>query len=386
MASPVENIINSWLTNVVTKSNWTEGILHTDTMFSLGMNDINIYNIANNNCVLTELQTVSVDNPFNTGQELVITNTGYASPNLGGFSFDDIAFSDRVIITRFWAKIPIGYQVDFFGDEIGDNAISYWYSSNQGTGVFTEYVNILICGNTGTFSKANSFALFGEAGTIENPITWSIASASSYDLSSSYYQYFQTNRISEDLAVTTLDLDVTKSVLVNVKKNVDVTYKAIYSNVEFEETEGYKLDIGGNLVEDFDFSVTEVIEVTPNSYIIVSCYLNEDSSVVGYFDYNFEEEEMNTPHILLTGQEVHEYIDHSLTIPAEIRYIRVCSMREIIPIEIKTNTLIEELTTTRELVEEVSSKSVKSNEIKSIVITNSLPINQEDGVLYGIYM
>jgi hypothetical protein len=233
MASPVENIINSWLTNVVTKSNWTEGILHTDTMFSLGMNDINIYNIANNNCVLTELQPVSVDNPFNTGQELVITNTGYASPNLGGFSFDDIAFSDRVIITRFWAKIPIGYQVDFFGDEIGDNAISYWYSSNQGTGVFTEYVNILICGNTGTFSKANSFALFGEAGTIENPITWSIASASSYDLSSSYYQYFQTNRISEDLAVTTLDLDVTKLEVAEINQNINVNNEVLRAVTPF---------------------------------------------------------------------------------------------------------------------------------------------------------
>ncbi|MFV0501727.1 MAG: hypothetical protein ACK5MH_09085 [Bacteroidales bacterium] len=194
------------------------------------------------------------------------------------------------------------------------------------------------------------------------------------------------SKLDSDLAVTTLSLNATKSEVVNVKKNVDVTYKAIYSNVDFEEIEGYKLNIDGNLVEDFDFSVTKVIEVTPNSYIIVSCYLNEDSSVVGYFDYDFEEEEKNAPHILLTGQEIQEYIDHSLTIPVEIRYVRVCSMREIIPIEIKNNTLIEELNTTRELVEEVSNKSVKSSEIKSIVITNSLPINQEDGVLYGIYI
>lgn len=122
MATPVENIINNWLTNVVTKSNWTEGILHSDPTFSLGMNDVNIYNIANNNCVSHELHPISIDNPFTNGQELVISNTGYASPNLGGFSFDDIAFSDRVIITRFWAKIPVGYQVDFFSDEIGDNA------------------------------------------------------------------------------------------------------------------------------------------------------------------------------------------------------------------------------------------------------------------------
>lgn len=259
MASPIENIINSWLTNVVTKSNWTEGILHTDTMFSLGMNDINIYNIANNNCVLTELQPVSVDNPFNTGQELVITNTGYASPNLGGFSFDDTSFSDRVIITRFWAKIPIGYQVDFFGDEIGDNAISYWYSSNQGTGVFTEYVNILICGNTGTFSKANSFALFGEAGTIENPITWSIASASSYDLSSSYYQYFQTNRISEDLAVTTLDLDVTKQRVTINKKAINTKNKKLNTLLDFRDN---------SVLGFFSYSKEVIVSVQPNVIII----------------------------------------------------------------------------------------------------------------------
>lgn len=83
-------------------------LLYKDVMFSEGMNDLNLYNNLENENVTITRQEKSSDNPCGE-YELKITNTGEASPDLGGFYWGNMARANAAFIYRIIAKIPVGH-------------------------------------------------------------------------------------------------------------------------------------------------------------------------------------------------------------------------------------------------------------------------------------
>ena len=156
-------------------------LLYKDVMFSEGMNDLNLYNNLENENVTITRQEKSSDNPCGE-YELKITNTGKASTDLGGFYWGNMSRANAVFIYRIIAKIPVGHQLIFIGNEYGDSPSTVWITSQQGTGDFTEYICKVVCGSTGTFSTIGYFYLDGTIGSETDPVEWYVAYAGVWDM------------------------------------------------------------------------------------------------------------------------------------------------------------------------------------------------------------
>lgn len=156
-------------------------LLYKDVMFSDGMNDLNLYNNLENENVTITRQEKSSDNPCGE-YELKITNTGEASPDLGGFYWGNMSRANAVFIYRIIAKIPVGHQLIFTANKYGDSPSTVWITSQQGTGDFTEYICKVVCGSTGTFSTIGYFYLDGTIGSETDPVEWYVAYAGVWDM------------------------------------------------------------------------------------------------------------------------------------------------------------------------------------------------------------
>lgn len=151
-------------------------MLYRDPTFSSGNNGTNVYNNSGGGTV-TVVRTSGVSgNPNNSGYCLKIDNTGAASPGLGGFYFGTQTRAGAVLVTRIIANIPIGYSINWASNAYGSGGSLKWLTSQLGTGTWTEYVCVVTCGTSGTFSSTNFFYLTG-SGTV----TWYVAYATVFD-------------------------------------------------------------------------------------------------------------------------------------------------------------------------------------------------------------
>lgn len=151
-------------------------MLYRDPTFSSGNNGTNVYNNSGGGTV-TVVRTSGISgNPNNSGYCLKIDNTGTASPGLGGFYFATQTRAGAVLVTRIIANIPIGYTINWASNNYGSGGNLKWLTSQKGTGTWTEYICVVTCGATGTFSSTNFFYLTG-SGTV----TWYVAYATVFD-------------------------------------------------------------------------------------------------------------------------------------------------------------------------------------------------------------
>ena len=151
-------------------------MLYRDPTFSSGNNGINVYNNSGGGTV-TVVRTSGISgNPNNSGYCLKIDNTGAASPGLGGFYFGTQTRAGAILVTRIIANIPIGYSINWASNAYGSGGSLKWLTSQLGTGTWTEYVCVVTCGTSGTFSSTNFFYLTG-SGTV----TWYVAYATVFD-------------------------------------------------------------------------------------------------------------------------------------------------------------------------------------------------------------
>lgn len=168
-------------------------ILYRDAEFKDGVNGILTYNNAQNgNVIIDRLPRSS----FGEGTQLAlpttspygvrIRNTGEASPGHGGFFFGTQSRANAKFVTRIIAYIPVGYTIGWHSNPIGDGS-NTWATSTEGTGTWTEYINVTKCGSSGTFSSTNFFALSGGPENME----WYLASATVYDVTDSEVDYIK---------------------------------------------------------------------------------------------------------------------------------------------------------------------------------------------------
>lgn len=158
-------------------------MLYTDPTFVSGLNSIIKYNNLSNDNLTIDRTEKSPDNPFtDTSHELTISNIGETKPDCGGFHWRTMSRANAIFIYRIFAKIPVGYSINWAANDFGDGHSSTWLTSQDGTGHFVEYVCKAICGSTGTFSDIGYFYISGAIGSVSSPLKWYVAYGTCFDM------------------------------------------------------------------------------------------------------------------------------------------------------------------------------------------------------------
>ena len=118
--------------------------------------------------------------------EITTDASSAVSPGLGGFTFATSTAANKEFVAYFRAKIPVGRQLVFASNAIGDDSVRKWVDSNNGngTGGWYTYVYYVRCGSTGSFSSTNFFYLNGGS----RPVTWYLEMACVFDITGSNVQ------------------------------------------------------------------------------------------------------------------------------------------------------------------------------------------------------
>ncbi len=156
--------------------------LFTDPTFQIGTNITAHYNNLDNGTVTITREAKQSDSPFtDSGFNLKISNTGSATPGIGGYIHSFNGRASAVFVQRIVAKIPVGYTIEQATNSLGDGATNEWITPKAGTGKFEEYILVRRCGATGSFSDSGHIYLNGAAGSAGAPVNWYIAFAATYD-------------------------------------------------------------------------------------------------------------------------------------------------------------------------------------------------------------
>ncbi len=161
-------------------------MLYRDASFLEGVNGISRYN--NNSSTPNSVTLTREQGGINTYQ-LRIRIIGPATPGLGGFFFNTQTGPSKIFVTRFIAKFPIGYTVNFTSNAFGSGASFKWLTSRKGTGKWEEYAVKAVCGDTGTFSTTNFFYLDGAVPTPEAPLDMLLSYATVFEVTAAEIDY-----------------------------------------------------------------------------------------------------------------------------------------------------------------------------------------------------
>lgn len=183
-------------------------LLYKDVMFAEGNNGISSYNNSSGGAVTLVRQAKSSDNPCGD-YELVITNTGAASPGIGGFKWAHATRANAVFIYRIIAKIPTDRALRWMSNSAGGVTSGKFLTSNSGTGKFTEYIYKFTCGASGTFSTTGCFYINGSAGSSSSPVKWYVAYAGVWDMTD--YEDMLPKDEAKDIYTTQLEMSKTNS-------------------------------------------------------------------------------------------------------------------------------------------------------------------------------
>jgi len=157
--------------------------LYPDINFFSGNNSINVYD--NNGSGQTTITRISAPSgtPSNSGYVLQVQHTGSGqTPGYGGFFFAASTRANATITCVFKAKLPSGYTLNFASNPTGTGGNGYWATDNVGTGKWEDYVYVVRCGDSGTFSSTHFYYISGSpTPTSGSPLTWYISSATVYD-------------------------------------------------------------------------------------------------------------------------------------------------------------------------------------------------------------
>lgn len=147
---------------------------YTDVNFSNGTNNLRLYDNSNTGLVLLDV----IDNndaPNSTHKVLRVRSEGIVtSPGAGGFYYGVKTDKNEILIFRFTAKVPAGKSLSFASNQAGTGYESEWLTSNYGTGKWEEYIHVVYCGSSGTFSTTGFFYIY-QGGAYEMLISYASA-------------------------------------------------------------------------------------------------------------------------------------------------------------------------------------------------------------------
>ncbi len=158
-------------------------MMYTDPVFRNGLNNLAVYNNAGGGTVAVTRVAKPTDAPTSSAYAVEVKTTGTASPEWGGFILPVQSRASAKFIFKIIAKIPVGYTLNVASNSMGTGYTDRIVTSNQGTGKYEEYIRIVQCGTTGTFSGGGHFYLSGgTTPTSTTPLVWNVAYATVYDV------------------------------------------------------------------------------------------------------------------------------------------------------------------------------------------------------------
>ena len=161
--------------------------LFKDLQFTNTNNGISLYNNSGGTAVSVLREEILKDTKV--FQMKINKVVGASSPGLGGFSWANQSRANAVFESRFTAKIPKGYHINYASNAHGDGAKDIWITDTAGTGDWMEYKHQVFCGKTGVFSSISFFYLTkdevkGEVKDDYNAVvTWYVKQGTVFDLS-----------------------------------------------------------------------------------------------------------------------------------------------------------------------------------------------------------
>lgn len=157
--------------------------LYKDNVFAAGLNGLTVYNnSANSNVTVTRIANPA-DTPTTSTHAVEIKNIGAASPGIGGFIQPLTARANAKFVIRYIAKIPVGYTIATASNSMGTGYTDTFLTATAGTGKYEEYIRVVQCGATGTFSNGGHVYLNGAVGSAGTPVVWYVARIDTYDVS-----------------------------------------------------------------------------------------------------------------------------------------------------------------------------------------------------------
>lgn len=167
-------------------------MLYKDSTFKSGTNNITKYNNSSGSTDLTVTRIARIsDCPSTSNYCMEIKVTGAnTNPSRGGFYFGTKTRANARYLVKFIAKIPTGYTLGFGTNDTGTGGTDKWFTSNVGTGTWTEYIHEIKCGSTGTFSTTAYYYLSGgSTPTSSNPLVWYLSYATVFDVTDTEIDY-----------------------------------------------------------------------------------------------------------------------------------------------------------------------------------------------------
>ena len=156
--------------------------LYKDNVFAVDLNGLTVYNnSANSNVTVTRI-TNPADTPTTSTHAVEIKNIGTASPGIGGFIQPLTARANAKFVVRYIAKIPVGYTIATASNSMGTGYTDLFLTATAGTGKYEEYIRVVRCGATGSFSNGGHVYLNGAAGSVATPVVWYVARIDTYDV------------------------------------------------------------------------------------------------------------------------------------------------------------------------------------------------------------
>ncbi|MDK0590353.1 phage tail spike protein [Clostridium perfringens] len=209
-------------------------MLFSDPTFKNSSNNIKTYNNNGNGTVTTSRISKINGCPTDSQYCIEVKTVGSASPNHGGFYFGNMTRANAIFVTKIIAKIPVGLRIGWYSNLTGNNGSSKWLTSVNGTGKWEEYIHLLKCGDTGSFSSTSFFALDGGGTpTSSNPIIWHIAYATVFDITEN----------DESVNVLKTEMSTAKNKVAIIETNLDSITQRISSTES--KTHSIETTLGG---------------------------------------------------------------------------------------------------------------------------------------------
>lgn len=166
LRGPITNTVESDTVRILYTGEdaWLQAEAYDDDSVSLGWFSLcGSGSILGKQYINTSRALVSDTTAPNSTQQVVkFTNTRWMTNSdfrLGGFLFGNKSRANGKFIVKIVAKIPVGWKIENYHNSYGNGAKTEWITSQNGTDKYTEYICVVTCGTTGTFSTINHFAL-----------------------------------------------------------------------------------------------------------------------------------------------------------------------------------------------------------------------------------
>jgi hypothetical protein len=155
-------------------------MVYTDPTFKFGLNSVAIYDNTGDAVTVNRVAR-SGDNPTKSDYELKVESIKPTDPELGGVVLGSYNYSraNAIFYKKIIAKIPVGYEIRIASNSIGNDALKMPITPVFGTGKWEEYIWLIKCGSTGTFSTFGHLYIIPLNG--QTTVEWRVAYATIFD-------------------------------------------------------------------------------------------------------------------------------------------------------------------------------------------------------------